>query len=224
MDPGEILVERLNGHIHQLLVADSLAFRSFASFDLFLAAAFGGFDPVFAVLGLGVARKLALLFSPASLRSLLGAGFTLLGREFLGAGVTALSSKFNRVGLFLFCQSAPPYSSSLARKLRACKQFVLDYACKHAYNLNCSQLTSSKGRQQMAKKNYKLRLPKGKILQFTPTGKSVPMSEQTIADDQLLARSRFRFADPDLRGAILAQINGGDDGLRKYLDAIGEKA
>jgi hypothetical protein len=77
----------------------------------------------------------------------------------------------------------------------------------------------------MAKKNYKFRLPKGKIMQFTPTGKSVPMSEQTIADDQLLAGSRFRYVtNPDLRGAILAQIKGGVDGLRKYIQAIEEEA
>jgi hypothetical protein len=76
---------------------------------------------------------------------------------------------------------------------------------------------------QMAKKNYKIRLPKAKILQFTPTGKSIPVSAQTIADDkQRIADNRLlraRYGDnwppEDLRGWFLAKIKGGDEGVQK---------
>jgi hypothetical protein len=73
-------------------------------------------------------------------------------------------------------------------------------------------------RQHMAKKNYKFGLPQGKVLQFTPTGKSVPVPAQEIADDQLLqAHYPHMFIEPRLRGLFLAGIKGGDEGTQKYL-------
>jgi hypothetical protein len=43
---------------------------------------------------------------------------------------------------FFFATLLILYYSSLARKLRACKHFVRDYACLHAYNLNCLGIKS----------------------------------------------------------------------------------
>jgi hypothetical protein len=73
----------------------------------------------------------------------------------------------------------------------------------------------------MAKNNYKFRLPQGKILQFTPTGKSVPMSAQAVSDEALLAKHfpNMHF-DASYRGLVLAELKGGDEGAREYLKAF----
>jgi hypothetical protein len=60
----------------------------------------------------------------------------LFGREFLGAGVTALSSKFNRVGLFLFCQSALPISRvSHGSCVPASMLYLTMRACTHTIRI-----------------------------------------------------------------------------------------
>jgi len=64
----------------------------------------------------------------------------------------------------------------------------------------------------------KAKIPAAKVLRFTPTGKSVPVPAQEIADDQLL-KAEFPdiSMDPCLREYFLAQIKGGDEGRGKYL-------
>jgi len=64
----------------------------------------------------------------------------------------------------------------------------------------------------------KAKIPTAKVLRFTPTGKSVPVPAQEIADDQLLqAAFPHMIIDPELRGLHLATIKGGDEGAQKYL-------
>jgi hypothetical protein len=104
-------------------------------------------------LGFLVARKSALLFGPASHRSLPGTGFALFGRELLGAGVPTSSSKFNRVGLFLFCQSALPVSQvSHGRCVPASILNLTMRACTHNI-LCCMQPKSGYQEAKMAKKD-----------------------------------------------------------------------
>jgi hypothetical protein len=68
----------------------------------------------------------------------------------------------------------------------------------------------------MIKKNYKFRLPQGKVLRFTPTGKSIPLSAQEIADDQLLGTVFPSFeGPPQVREVLLAAYRG--ENLRRFM-------
>ena len=62
----------------------------------------------------------------------------------------------------------------------------------------------------------KLRLPKGKVLLFTPTGKARPMSNQEIADE-LLLRANFppQHFEGMYRDVMLASLRGED--LRRFM-------
>lgn len=53
----------------------------------------------------------------------------------------------------------------------------------------------------------KFRLPQGRVLLFTPTGKAIPMSAQAIADSELMAEMLPNFeGPPQVRGILLAAL------------------
>ena len=70
------------------------------------------------------------------------------------------------------------------------------------------------------RKNTKLRLPQGKVLRFTPTGRAVPVSEQNLADQKLL-QAHFPsvscvFEEPERFG--LDKLMG--DAARRRFDVV----
>jgi hypothetical protein len=63
------------------------------------------------------------------------------------------------------------------------------------------------------RKNTKLRLPQGKVLRFTPTGKAISISAQMMADEQLLQAyfpSCPEFSSEPVRSVALAWLRNNE--------------